>query len=304
MRQLAIEMREYIASVVLLTLLLSFVLAIYQSPVYRVQATPTGLVLASPAASLLRSETRNNTQLYVLLVKVPPLSISSERIACLYGASILAVNTTTGKISFETTVDTSCMYFTLDNPSLKEAEAIIFIIAETKPKEESQPLLPLLVGAVGVAAASYLIMTENGRDKLFKAISIPISYYVTRHEDVLRSEKRVKILEYLEKEPGASMRRIARDTGVSFGEVQWHLAILERLGYVYRVKIGKWTVYYPTGSPAEKWLANFVAKELGEEISLQVSATLASKLEPYISIGTIPINLIRENLAKVNAATR
>jgi DNA-binding transcriptional ArsR family regulator len=292
-------MKEYITAVLLLALAATGTLLSLQTLTQKASATPTGLIVTSPTTSLVKTETRNNTHIYTLQVHVKPLtSLQAEKIACIYGAKVTALNTSVGKATLETNPDSACIFFTIDNPSIKEVEATVLVTAETLLEEKGEPPILLIGALTGMAAASYLTQTESGRDKLFKAISIPVGYYVARHEDVLRSKKRVEILEYLKKEPGASMRRISRDTGISFGEVQWHLSILERLGYVRRARIGKWTVYYPTGSPAEKWLENFISDELGEKITPQTAAALAARLEPYLSTGTIPTSLIREAITK------
>jgi DNA-binding transcriptional ArsR family regulator len=290
-------MKECIARYAPLMLILSLALITYHTLPPQVKATPRGLTLTSPAASIVQAEPRNETQIYILEVQVQPLSsLVNEKIACIYGARIQSINTTTGKITLENPGDAACIYITLDNPTIHKAVARLVVVAQAQPEERREPPLALVGAVACVAAATYLTQTEGGRDKLFKAASIPISYYVARHEDVLRSRKRVQILEYLKKEPGASMRRIARETGVSFGEVQWHLSILERLGYVRRVRIGKWHVYYPTGTATEKWLANFMAKELGERIIERDAQVLAEVLERYLSTGTVPIAVIKENI--------
>ncbi|MCC5998601.1 MAG: hypothetical protein LM573_05945, partial [Thermofilum sp.] len=55
-------------------------------------------------------------------------------------------------------------------------------------------------------------------------------------------------------------------------------------------------VYYPTGTATEKWLANFMAKELGERIIERDAQVLAEMLERHLSTGTVPIAVIKENI--------
>ncbi|MEM0008902.1 MAG: winged helix-turn-helix domain-containing protein, partial [Thermofilum sp.] len=228
-------MKEYIIAILLLALAATGTLLSLQTLTQKATATPTGLIVTSPTTSLVKTETRNNTHIYTLQIHVKPLSsLQAEKIGCIYGAKVTTLNTSVGKATLEKNPDSACIFFTIDNPSIRDAEATVLVTAETLLEEKGEPPILLIGILAGIAAASYLTQTESGRDKLFKAISIPVGYYVARHEDVLRSKKRVEILEYLKKEPGSSMRRISRDTGISFGEVQWHLSILERLGYVRR----------------------------------------------------------------------
>ncbi len=56
--------------------------------------------------------------------------------------------------------------------------------------------------------------------------------------DALRNPVRRRIVRYLLENPGASIRELSRELGVSLGSVSGHIVILERVGLVREVKRG------------------------------------------------------------------
>ncbi|WP_052885295.1 winged helix-turn-helix domain-containing protein [Thermofilum pendens] len=284
------EKRAFLALLLLLS-------SLYVAGLYRSEAQPPALVVLSGSATLKSSSSSNGTHLYVLSVRVPPLSkLSEETIACVYNAGIASAKASLGVVEVRGGGDYACLTYTFDNRGLGYVEDTVSLVVVEPPRAASPPVAEVAVAVAAVAATSYLTLTESGRQKLFAALSAPVAYYVAKREDVLRSEKRVRILEYLKQNPGASMRRISRETGVSFGEVQWHLSILERLGYVQRVRIGKYTVYYPTGVPAERWLACFAERELGLKVKPGALEKALPSLEEYLAFRQIPLEALRSAL--------
>uniref|UniRef100_A0A7J3X9F9 Winged helix-turn-helix transcriptional regulator n=1 Tax=Thermofilum pendens TaxID=2269 RepID=A0A7J3X9F9_THEPE len=255
------------------------------------------LVVASPSVS--SAQAVSNTT-YTLRVLLPPLTeLHGERIACIRGAALLNATPSAGSVS----LSEGCVFLTASNPSLKPLEVQVVLVAAEPPPQQPQPPVALVAAVVAAAAASYLSLTESGREKLFAALSIPASYYIARFEDVRRSEKRVRILQYLRENPGASMRRISRETGISFGEVQWHLSILERLGLVQRVRIGKRACYYPVDVPIEEWLPRFAAAELGAHLDAAALRAAKARLESMAARGAIPLSELEPILAAKHAKT-
>lgn len=224
---------------------------------------------------------------YRVTLTIPPFaSVKGETAACAYGAGIEEVKAAAGA---RAEVEESCLKLTADNPSSKPLaiEIEVVLTAESEVTEEFPPLMLALAAAVATATASYFSLSENGRGKLFKAVSVPVAYYVVKHSDVARSVKRVKILEYIRANPGSTMRRISRDTGISFGEVQWHLSILERLGLVERTRVGKYVCYYPKGAPPETWLPAFAERELGLRLNPETLKRATLRLEAALARGAI-----------------
>ena len=263
----------------LLVLLLALAFILSNPPA---KAEPT---LAPAKTSITVEKVGEN--LYRITLTVPAFaSLKSEKVACAYNARIGEVKAGAGAT---VEVEEGCLKLTADNPSPKpltiEIEATL--TAESEVEEESLPLILALAAAAAAATASYLSLSENGRAKLFKAVSVPVAYYVVKYSDVTRSAKRVKILEYVRANPGATMRRISRDTGISYGEVQWHLSILERLGLVERLRVGKYVCYYPKGAPPETWLPAFAERELGLRLNPETLKRAIPKLEAALARGAI-----------------
>jgi DNA-binding transcriptional ArsR family regulator len=94
------------------------------------------------------------------------------------------------------------------------------------------------------------------------------------------------------------MRRISRETGISFGEVQWHLSVLERLGFVERVRVGRFVCYYPKGAPPETWLPAFAERELGLKLNPEDLKRAAPRLEAALAKGVLSL----EELATLAAS--
>jgi DNA-binding transcriptional ArsR family regulator len=261
----------------------------------RAAAEPV-LVVASPAVS--SAQAAGNTT-YTLKVLLPPLAeLRGEKIACIRGAELVKATASTGSIA----VSEGCAFLTASNPSLKPLEVQVLLVAAEQPREQPQPPVVIVAVVAAAAAASYLSLAESGREKLFALLSIPASYYIARFEDVKRSEKRVRILQYLRENPGSSMRRISRETGISFGEVQWHLSILERLGLVHRVRIGKHACYYPVDVPLEEWLPRFAQAELGALLDITAFRAAKQRLESMAARGAIPLSELEPLLTRARTS--
>ncbi len=55
---------------------------------------------------------------------------------------------------------------------------------------------------------------------------------------------RQAIIEYLRVNPGAHLRQMSRDLGLSLGTLRWHLSVLERVGLVWERRKGNMTEFY------------------------------------------------------------
>jgi DNA-binding transcriptional ArsR family regulator len=250
----------------------------------------------APAKSSVTVE-KVSENLYRITLTLPPFaSLESEKVACAYEAQIKEAKTEAGA---KLEIADNCLKLTIDNPSSNPLTVQVEVTLSTESSvKEEPPLLLAVAAAVAAGAASYLTLTENGRAKLFKAVSIPAAYYVVKYSDVARSAKRVKILEYVKANPGATMRRISRETGISFGEIQWHLSVLERLGLVERARVGKYVCYYPKGAPPETWLPAFAERELGLKLNPEDLKRATPKLEAALAKGAINL----EELATLAAS--
>jgi DNA-binding transcriptional ArsR family regulator len=267
---------------------LAFSLALLLAP-YRPSLAEPALVQARAGVSVEKVGELE----YRLTVTVRPFTaLKGETVACAYGAGV-------AKASPPAEVEGNCIKITVDNPSPKPLTVEIEAVLAPPPTAEELPLAAIAAVVAGAAAAAYLSATESGREKLFKAVSVPAAYYIVKRSDVARSAKRVRILEYVKANPGATMRRISRETGISFGEVQWHLSVLERLGLVERVRVGRFVCYYPKGAPPETWLPAFAERELGLKLNPEDLKRAAPRLEAALAKGALSL----EELATLAAST-
>ncbi len=67
---------------------------------------------------------------------------------------------------------------------------------------------------------------------------------MSKTSNVMSSSARRAIVEYLRVNPGAYLRQIARDLGMSLGSLRWHLNVLERSGLVWEKRKGNLTEFY------------------------------------------------------------
>ena len=78
-------------------------------------------------------------------------------------------------------------------------------------------------------------------------VSVALSYARTTRETVLRQKLRALMLEYIQDEPGASFSSVRDALGLQNGTTAYHLAVLEREGFVQSVVRGRRRHYFPVG---------------------------------------------------------
>ncbi len=102
-------------------------------------------------------------------------------------------------------------------------------------------LAPLGVGAlvVGMVAG-----TEWGRFRFIFAVLVPL-YTRVRKEEVLDNFTRGEINGFIKQNPGTYYREIQRALGLSNGVLTYHLAMLEKQGYVLARNSGRYKHYFP-----------------------------------------------------------
>ncbi|MCS7104825.1 MAG: winged helix-turn-helix transcriptional regulator [Thermofilaceae archaeon] len=211
------------------------------------------ITVTSAAVVEVKELDSDHGKVYVITVEIPPLTrLTSEKLACIYGINVTEVSTQWGNTTFEG----GCLLLSADNPSPRTLTVTVELKGVELQRPQPPPQPPVLTAATiaAVAVSSYLALTENGRQKLYSTISIPAAYLVVNRKDVERNPKRMKILEYIRTHPGATIRRISRETGISYGEVQWHLSILERLEIIKSVKIGRYVYYFDKSISKEELL--------------------------------------------------
>ncbi|MHA1793805.1 MAG: winged helix-turn-helix transcriptional regulator [Promethearchaeota archaeon] len=64
-------------------------------------------------------------------------------------------------------------------------------------------------------------------------------------DDVVKNELRSKIIAHVNHDPGSRVRDIRRALNIDNAESRWHLAILEKFGFLRSKKFGKFLAYYP-----------------------------------------------------------
>ncbi len=67
---------------------------------------------------------------------------------------------------------------------------------------------------------------------------------MSRRSGIASSSARRAIIEYLRVNPGAYLRQMARDLGMSLGSLRWHLNVLERSGLVWERRKGNMIEFY------------------------------------------------------------
>ncbi|MHA2108578.1 MAG: HTH domain-containing protein, partial [Candidatus Hodarchaeales archaeon] len=111
-------------------------------------------------------------------------------------------------------------------------------------------------------------------------------------DDLLDNEMRMQIVEYLEEkgEQGAHLREIQRTLGCGISSLLWHLQALDDFNIVTHHKIGKYHIFYLTGSESLQIseialaLKSDVAKELCKVLLQNKSPLSLSKISSEINV--------------------
>ncbi|MGQ9582543.1 MAG: winged helix-turn-helix transcriptional regulator [Thermoplasmatota archaeon] len=107
--------------------------------------------------------------------------------------------------------------------------------------------------AVGLAAwlAALVGVSEQGKYALLKLIVVPL-YTKIRREEVLDHFTRGRIYGIVESSPGVHYTLIKKRLGVGNGTLTYHLATLEREGFIRAEWDGLYKRFYPAGFPASR----------------------------------------------------
>jgi len=239
-------------------------------------------VVASPYLTALdgRAVVRSsNGTAFTLELLLPPYAhVSGLRLACVANASRVEARASGGRVEVRREGDLLCLYVEASNPAQGFKSVVVEVAAAPPPPEGAPPLIAAAIAAAAVAAASYLSLSERGRGALLKAASIPVAYAIVSRERALANSRRRAIYEYIRRNPGVGPRQISRELGISFGEVQWHLSVLERVGLVARVTVGRRALYYPADMQLHEWLPQFALRELG----LRIDPDALRRAEPRV----------------------
>lgn len=96
-------------------------------------------------------------------------------------------------------------------------------------------------GFLSLLIGSFVLVEEAGCCGDGKCM---LRVLISRAPAVVSSTARRSIIEYLRVNPGAYLRQMARDLGMSLGSLRWHLNVLERNGLVWERKKGNMTEFY------------------------------------------------------------
>ncbi len=245
----------------LASIALGIALAFHYPPTIR--ASPAFLPLDARVTGF---KTLNSTDILLTVTLPPYTQLEKTRLGCVANASSARASSPGAFVEVRKEGELFCVYASAQNPTPQFA--ILEVRVRVAPLREQASQLPvaLLAALAAAGVASYLSLTEEGRDLAFKAISVPVAYALVSREKALENAKRRLIYEYIRRNPGAGPRAISRELGISFGEVQWHLSILERVGLVARASLARRALYYPADMPLHEWLPLFAARELGVEV--------------------------------------
>lgn len=99
----------------------------------------------------------------------------------------------------------------------------------------------MVAGFISQVSGKYVLATDMGcRDGTYLLKLVDLT------EGLDLDPPRNSIMEYLRVNPGAHMRQMARDLGMSLGSLRWHLNVLEKRGLVRERRKGNMTEFYPS----------------------------------------------------------
>ena len=118
----------------------------------------------------------------------------------------------------------------------------------------------------------------------------------------IKTEIRVRILDFIQQNPGVHFRELGRQLKINRGTLHYHLQVLERFRMISSEKTGKFTVYYPNSeNPHEVYPGETAGKILCylREAGVATQKEIAANLS--ISPSTVSYHL--KNLRKAGLIT-
>lgn len=98
------------------------------------------------------------------------------------------------------------------------------------------PVFPL-------AVALFLLLHREEVLRKLSAVLVPLYARLLRVKDVLTNERRVQIYEYIKQRGYTWPREIETRFNMAYGEVVWHLQVLERTGLIYSFRALRRRIY-------------------------------------------------------------
>ncbi len=98
-----------------------------------------------------------------------------------------------------------------------------------------------VAGFLSALTGQLVLVEESGCCELEEC---QLRVIMSRRHGVASSSARKAIIEYLRVNPGAYLRQMSRDLGMSLGSLRWHLNVLERSGLVWEKRKGNMIEFY------------------------------------------------------------
>ncbi|GEM_PF-1443847 len=98
-----------------------------------------------------------------------------------------------------------------------------------------------VAGFFSTLTGQLVLVEESGCCELKEC---QLKVIISPHRGVASSSARRAIIEYLRVNPGAYLRQMSRDLGMSLGSLRWHLNVLERSGLVWERRKGNMIEFY------------------------------------------------------------
>ena len=131
--------------------------------------------------------------------------------------------------------------------------ANLLLMQTLKPVQKTPATSTILVVVTAISAfALFLyILLQKFWEKLLLAIGSIIAVAGFKQleygDEVLLNEIRREIYDYLVENPGAHLREIKREVGISMGTTVWHLEVLKKAQFVVSMKHENKLVFFPKG---------------------------------------------------------
>jgi predicted transcriptional regulator len=99
-----------------------------------------------------------------------------------------------------------------------------------------------------------------------------VSAYLLIVKNELEEGNVIRVLHFIQENPGCHLRLIKRELEISIGTVQYHLAKLEKIGKITANKYGLYKYYFPVGmfEKNQKDLLQVLSQETTREILMVV----------------------------------
>ncbi len=131
----------------------------------------------------------------------------------------------------------------------EEENIVLTVVQEYLDKNRQFDLEKIISFIISRFRLSAINININGLKEILKSLikkNLIVEGSKLSHDDILLNLKRLKIYNYILKNPGVYFNRIVKDLNLSNHIVIWHLNMLMRFNFIKEVVLDNHKIYFET----------------------------------------------------------